>query len=250
MSKPPIPGHPACFLDFDGVLVAIADTPGGVIVDPGLPDLLDRLADRTDGAIAVVTGRTIDDIDRFLAPARLAAAGMHGFEHRFADREAIESEGPPPELEELRRRLEAYGMFDEKVRLEEKRAGLAVHYRAAPDREDEVRAAVGRALEGLEGLHAIPGKMVVEAKRAGHDKGVAIRKFMAITPFEGRTPVFLGDDVTDEDGFRVVNEMGGVSIKVGDGDTIAAYRLADVPAVHRWLAELAGSPDDAMRQAG
>jgi trehalose 6-phosphate phosphatase len=250
MSTPPIPERPACFLDFDGVLVAIADTPGGVIVDPGLPDLLDRLADRTDGALAIVTGRTIEDVDRFLAPARLATAGMHGFEHRLADGDAVEGAAPPPELEELRRRLEAYGMFDENVRLEEKRSGLAVHYRAAPDREEEVWAAVGQALEGLESLHAISGKMVVEAKRVGHDKGVAIRKFMAMAPFEGRTPVFLGDDVTDEDGFRVVNDMGGVSIKVGDGDTIARHRLADVGAVHRWLAELADSPDDAMRRAG
>lgn len=249
MSSPPLPDLPACFLDFDGVLVAIADTPDGVRVASDLPALLERLAERSGGALAVVTGRPIHEVDKLLAPARLPAAGLHGFEHREEGGGAVRSEGVPQELEELKRRLEASGIFDDKVRLEEKRAGLAVHYRAAPERADEVKRVVHEALEGLGTLHAIPGKMVVEAKRTGFDKGAAIRNFMAVAPFAGRTPVFLGDDVTDEDGFRVVNQMGGVSIKVGEGATEAAHRIADVDQVHRWLADLAAAPDGSKGRA-
>ncbi len=123
--------------------------------------------------------------------------------------------------------------------MEDKGAGLAVHYRAAPDREGEVKAQMKEWAEDLETLNLIHGKMVVEAKGKGFHKGIAVVAFMAHPPFEGRTPIFIGDDTTDEDGMRAAAEAGGFGIKVGEGETCAQYRLPDVPAVHKWLKDIA-----------
>ena len=235
---PPVPERAALFLDFDGTLVEIADKPDGVEVAEGLPPLIERLVERLGGAVAVVTGRKLADIDRFLA-LPIAAAGLHGLERRAAPGESIITEPPPPEIATLRERITGSGLIGEGVTMEDKGAGLAVHYRAAPQRGEEVARTMGEAVADLDRLQLIHGKMVVEAKRKGRDKGAAVMSFMAAAPFKGRTPVFIGDDVTDEDGIRAANQAGGFGVKVGEGETAAAHRLPDVEAVHAWLAELA-----------
>ncbi|RAI03115.1 trehalose-phosphatase [Acuticoccus sediminis] len=238
---PPVPERPALFLDFDGTLVEIADRPDGVVVAPTLHFLIERCVTRTSGAVAVVSGRRIEDIDGFLG-IPIAAAGMHGLEHRAAPGDEIHYQPAPPEMDRLRTRIAAFPFLGDGVSMEDKGAGLAVHYRANPARERDVIRAMEEAIADLDTLHLICGKMVVEAKRRGFDKGAAVNSFMQRPPFQGRTPIFIGDDVTDEDGIRAANAGGGFGIKVGDGKTDAPYRLPDVEAVHAWLAQLAGVP--------
>ncbi|MEM7695068.1 MAG: trehalose-phosphatase [Pseudomonadota bacterium] len=234
---PPVPAKPALFLDFDGTLVDIVDRPDGVTVAAAVPKIIEGLLARLDGAVAVVTGRKVSEVDSFLK-VPIAAAGMHGLERRPGPGGAVENAVPPQEIAVLRARILAWEGLSGGVKLEDKGAGLAVHYRAAPEREVEVKTAMTGWVRDLTNLNLIAGKMVVEAKGAGHDKGVAVEKFMAGAPFAGRTPVFIGDDVTDEDGIRVAEAMGGFGIKVGEGPTLATHRLANVSAVHAWLAAI------------
>jgi trehalose 6-phosphate phosphatase len=237
---PPVPARPALFLDFDGCLVELAPTPDSIRVAPELPALIGRLVERTQGATAVVSGRTVADIDRWLA-VPVAAAGTHGLEHRAAPGGAVVPQPIPPEIEVLRRRIRAFPFLRDGVRLEDKGAGLVLHYRAAPEMEAAVKAAMAEATADLPALHLVNGKMVVEAKAAGIDKGTALAAFMAEPPFRGRTPVFVGDDVTDEDGFRAAAAHGGFGVKVGAGDSAARFRLPDVAAVHAFLRTLAAA---------
>lgn len=241
MTHPPIPLRPAVFLDFDGTLVDIAETPDAIIVSADLVDLLGRVRGRAGGALAVVTGRRIAEIDHHLSPLILPTVGLHGIERRSAEDAAVVELPKSGQVNILRDRLERSHLLQNGVSLEDKGSGIAVHYRQAPEAEAEVKAALRDATADLGELHLIEGKMVVEAKRGDVNKGIAIGEFMGIPPFEGRTPVFLGDDVTDEDGFRVVTGMGGVAIKVGDGATSAPYRLGDSIRVMEWLDRLARS---------
>lgn len=235
---PPVSDRVALFLDFDGTLVDLAPTPDGITVAPELPDLLARLVARTGGAVAVVSGRKVADIDRWLN-VPLAAAGMHGLEHRATPGGPVEHRPVSPQMDVLRRRVNAFPFLGETVHVEDKGGGLAVHFRAAPERQGEVTAAMDHAVADLADLHLVAGKMVVEAKGRGIDKGAALVSFMSHAPFAGRTPVFIGDDVTDEDGIRAALAAGGFGIKVGEGDSAARYRLDGVPAVHDWLAAVA-----------
>lgn len=238
---PPVPDRPALFLDFDGTLAELAPEPDKVVVAEALPSLFEALVARTGGAIAVVSGRRVEDIDRMLA-VPVAAAGMHGLERRPAPGAPVSLAPPPPEMATLRDRIAGWDRLADGLLMEDKGAGLAVHYRGAPDLEDEVKAAMKSFVADLAALHLIEGKMVVEAKAAGVDKGTSVEAFMAAPPFAGRTPLFIGDDVTDEDGMRAAQELGGFGIKVGDGPTLARYRLPDVAAVHAYLTEVAKRP--------
>ena len=240
---PPFPPRAALFLDFDGSLVELAPTPDAILVPPALGALLRRLVARTEGATAVVSGRQVADIDRHLALS-LPAAGTHGVELRLAPGGEVVRQPAPPEVDVLRRRLRALPILAGGASLEDKGAGLVVHFRQAPHLAGQVKAAMAEATRDLPALHLVDGKMVVEAKAAGIDKGTAVAAFMAVPPFAGRTAVFVGDDVTDEDGFRAATAHGGFGIKVGEGGTAARYRLADVAAVHGWLAALAGIAAD------
>jgi trehalose 6-phosphate phosphatase len=232
---PPSPDW-AWFLDIDGTLIDIAPTPSAIHVPPGLVDLLARLSRRCGGALALVSGRSVDNILDLMAPLRLPAAGLHGLE-RFCSDGRIERPPPLDGLDGVRRALTMFATGHPGVVLEDKRLTLALHYRAVPQLEEACRQAAQAAAVHCPGLAVVAGKMVFELRPAGSDKGVAVRRFMAEPPFAGRPPLFAGDDLTDEDGFAVVNAMGGVSLLVGPPRATAAFwRVESVEVFRQWLA--------------
>lgn len=240
-TAPPWPSRPALFLDFDGTLVEIVDHPSHTRASPRLRCLLPRLPSACGGAVAVITGRRIEDLDRVLAPHAYLAAGVHGLERRAADGQVSAFE-PSESLDRLRRVIEPFVARHEGLWIEDKSRALAVHYRNRPELESDVHRFVGE-LQNVapEDLEILLGNKVFEVKPGIADKGKAIEAFMDEPPFAGRTPVFVGDDVTDEAGFRSVNALGGVSVKVGNAPTIAHWRLADVDAVLDWLEHAVGN---------
>ncbi len=226
------PARTAFFLDVDGTLLGFKDHPSDVVADPALLGLLQRLRAGAGGALALVSGRMIADLDRIVAPLILPSGGVHGAELRFAD--GRDELGGGDHLPALRAEAEAYaersGLW-----LEPKgRTTFAIHYRRAPEREGEVLAFLDTLVAGRD-LMVQPGKMVAEVKPANLDKGTAIARLMDTAPFAGRVPLFAGDDLTDEHGFRAVLAMGGIAIKVGEGATVATRRLADTAAVRMFL---------------
>ena len=226
----------ALFLDIDGTLLEIQSRPSDVCADDDLIDALKRLDARLAGALCLVSGRSIDEIDRMFSPVTFNAAGAHGAELRLADRpipaSTVESM-PEDSLE----RLAEFADRNEGLLLERKQGGVSLHYRGAPALQSASRDVVDREMAILgDDYRLIAGKMVFEIAPRGHDKGEAIRTFLSMAPFENRTPLFVGDDVTDEDGFRVVNAVGGTSIRVGGKEgSEAQFELPDVTAVRRWL---------------
>jgi trehalose 6-phosphate phosphatase len=230
----------AYFLDVDGTLLEHAETPDAVRVDADMRALLAALQARAGGALALISGRAVADIDALFEPLRLPVAGQHGVERRDAAGQVHHHAFP---LEPVRRAAERIGAFAAAhpgLVFEDKGYNLALHYRLAPQLAEAACALVeGAAAELGEGFELQRGKMVLELKPGGRDKGTAIEEFMAEPPFRGRTPVFVGDDLTDEFGFGVVNRMGGVSVKVGEGRSAARWRLADAAAVRAWLGECA-----------
>jgi len=237
----------ALFLDLDGTLVDIADTPDAVAIDPRLPPLLGRLARGMRGALAIVSGRRLEDIDRILAPCRLPAAALHGLVRRDAHGRLVTAAVDRALLEPARGALRHFADVNPGVVIEDKGLAIALHFRLAPTREPAVRSAVAAVVAQLrERVRVQEGKMVLEIRAAGADKGGAVEAFMAEAPFRGRTPVYIGDDLTDEDGFAAVNRLGGRSIKVGGEASAAGWRIASVAALRDWLEELARAlPDDA-----
>jgi trehalose 6-phosphate phosphatase len=203
----------AYFLDVDGTLLDIMARPEDVIADEGLRSLLVRLAGAAGGALALVSGRTIADIDRIFAPLVFPAAGLHGAEIRFPDGSRRAS--PDPLKDDLRRALAAFAAAHRGVRLEDKGAALALHFRQAPELGSKVLKFL-HPLARERGLVVQEGKMVAELKEMGYDKGKAIEALLAWPPFAGRRPVFAGDDLTDESGFRIVNARGGISLRAGE----------------------------------
>ncbi|MBG9388802.1 trehalose-phosphatase [Caenimonas aquaedulcis] len=223
---------PSCalFLDFDGSLVDIAPAPEDVIVPSRLVATLSSLHERLGGAVAVISGRPMSQIDEFLAPLKLPAAGVHGAERRSADGVVRLLMTSP--LEDVENAALTLAARHPALRVENKRGSLALHFRQAPDLEALCVQAMQAAVDRTPGLTLLRGKMVVEAKPSGATKGHAIEAFMREAPFAGRRPVFAGDDTTDEAGFAVVQQLGGVGVKVGSGETLARERLAS-PAVLR-----------------
>jgi trehalose 6-phosphate phosphatase len=223
----------ALFLDFDGTLVDLAPEPGAVVVPPGVVDTLTRLHTRLGGAVALISGRPIEQIDEFLQPLKLPVAGVHGAERRDAEGElTLLSTHPLQRVEEVAAALAA--RFP-RLRVETKRGSLAIHYRQAPELELVCLQAMEAAVDASPGLTLLRGKMVVEAKPGGASKGNAIEAFMNEAPFAGRVPVFAGDDYTDEVGFATVQRLHGVAIKVGEGATAAPHRLASPAALREQL---------------
>ena len=236
----------ALFLDFDGTLVDLAPRPDLVHLPDPVRDSLRSLAARTGGALALVSGRPIAEIDHYLAPLQLPAAGLHGAERRSIDGTIRRFDVDRNEVAAMRRAAQAFVDATPGLLLEDKGIGIAIHYRQAPEHADAVRRlAITLIAPRRRSFTVQPGKMVVEIKPRGLDKGSAIAAFMQEAPFAGRRAVFLGDDLTDEKGFAALRRlggaegMGGIGVKVGEGPTIAPCRLPDVAAVHHWLADLA-----------
>lgn len=229
------PDGDALFLDFDGTLVEIAPRPEDVVVPKALPGLLNGLQNRLGGALAVVSGRPIADLDAFLEPARFAASGLHGMESRWVPGGEIERTPPPESLEIVRRELNASGIAERGVRLEDKGLSIAAHYRAVPDEKDAVIELLHDLAAPFADLSVLAGKMVVEVKPSGYSKATAVERVMDHPPFAGRRPVFIGDDVTDEDGMRAAMARGGVGVKVGEGPSVADKRIGGVGNVLEWL---------------
>jgi trehalose 6-phosphate phosphatase len=238
---PPLDPRSALFLDVDGTLLEIAPRPELVQVPDGLPSLMIRLSAQREGALALISGRPLAQLDRLFEPWQGAAAGLHGLERRRADGilDCVLDGDSSAALDRLRPRFAALAADGTGLILEDKGGTLALHYRAAPQREPEIRAAVEvlhREMASV--LRLITGKMVVEFQPRSADKGRAIAAFLAEPPFLGRPPVFVGDDTTDEDGFAEIRRRGGIAVRVGPfvNATDANYRLRSVKAVLAWLA--------------
>jgi trehalose 6-phosphate phosphatase len=229
----------AYFFDIDGTLVDIAPSPSAIVVERELQKRICDLYEATGGAVALISGRSISDIDTIFHDNQLPVAGQHGLERRSSNGRITRHDAQSEKLGFARLRLAEAIAAHPDLLLEDKGLSLALHYRAAPALASfahrtmrNIGSAVGREFA------VQSGKRVVELKPSGKDKGDAVRDFMHEQPFEGRTAVFLGDDVTDELGFAVVNSMGGHSVKVGAGPTAARWRLPNVRAVRSWLRRL------------
>ena len=226
----------ALFLDVDGTLLDIAQYPNAVAVSPRLHDVLQVAYRLSGGAVALISGRSLSDLDRLFGPMRFPAAGQHGLERRDSAGRIVRSIGALERINVAAQTLVSQARMRRGIVVEHKGLSLALHYRNAPEMDDWARITMQFLLVGLgPGFQLIEGKMVYELKPSGRDKGSAIADFMAEAPFAGRLPVFIGDDVTDEDGFTVVNISGGHSIKVGIGNSIARWHLCDAQSVRRWL---------------
>lgn len=242
------PERDALFLDVDGTLLQIAQHPDAVSVSGDLRAALEALTPLFGGALALVSGRSIDNLDNLFAPLRLPCAGIHGLERRSADG-SVHREHAAALLTPLRGPLASFVSRNPGLLLEDKGQSLALHFRNAPGCAEEAEALLTRLLaEGGAPLELKSGKMVLEVKPGSADKGTAIAAFMQEPPFAGRRPVFIGDDVTDEDGFAFVNAAGGLSVRVGRPAeaTAARHRLPDEAAVlaclRRCLDDARGAP--------
>jgi len=207
----------AILLDIDGTLLDLAPTPREVWVPPGLAKTLNRLLQRTNGALALVSGRSLNDIDLIFAPDLFPAVGGHGAEMRIdTDSEAVAAHAPPMD-KELKRRLAAIAKLSPGILLEDKGYSLALHYRLAPHAEKAIYAAVSLIRADLPNapIEVLPGKCVCEIKHSGFTKASGVIELMAHGPFKGRRPLFIGDDVTDESVFAIMPDFDGLAFSVG-----------------------------------
>ncbi|WP_231478209.1 trehalose-phosphatase [Sphingomonas sp. UNC305MFCol5.2] len=226
------------FLDFDGTLVDLADRPDDVVADAELRALLARLNLRLGGRVAVISGRSIAQLDAILGPVaqEIALSGSHGCEHRWQGISAQPHR--PPTLDQAAERMRAFADRFAGALVEEKSYGVALHYRLCPEAEKEAVELAWHVARDL-GLELQEGKMMIELRVAGGDKGVAVRRMMRLAPMKGTMPVFIGDDRTDENGFEAVTELGGAGIFVGKpGETGAHYLLESPAAVRAWLEQM------------
>ncbi|GFE89298.1 trehalose-phosphatase [Steroidobacter agaridevorans] len=227
----------ALFLDVDGTLLELAETPQGVHVPTHLKHLLEDVRWRLDGALALVSGRSLANLDGLFSPLKFIASGVHGCERRTADGHVLRPEVDAATIARVRGQLAEFVRGHEGLLLEDKHYAVAMHFRRAPEMQDEVYRIMNEVLTHLGPTFALQaGKSVLELRPGAWTKGSSITSFMQEAPFAGRIPVFIGDDVTDEDAFEVVNEMKGVSIRVGQAAaTRAKHRLGSVSEVLRWL---------------
>lgn len=228
----------ALFLDFDGTLTELAETPDAIEVAPSLGPLLERLRARLDGRIAIISGRSIADLERHVPASDIAFSGSHGLELRLADGTTLPLQ-LPTNLDAVRERVRGFALGRRGLLVENKPAGVALHFRQAPDDGRRVTDFM-EMLARDENLIVQRGNMVVELRPAGADKGDAVRVFMEEAEFAGARPVFVGDDLTDEHAFGAVRALGGAGILVGpERKTAALYRLESVAAVAAWLEQCA-----------
>lgn len=229
------PRHHAFFFDFDGTLADIVEHPEHVEITEETRQILERLLDASRGAVAIITGRDIATIDRFLAPLTLPIAGVHGLTRRDAAGQHHSPEFDRTILQSIESELQLLVEQETGLLLERKHGALALHYRQRPELEKPCIEAMERAAGRSGGITLRRGKMVIEAVGYQTDKGAAIECFLQEAPFRGRTPLFAGDDLTDEDGFVLLNRLNGISIKVGAGDTKARYHTETRETLLFWL---------------
>ena len=230
----------AMLLDIDGTLLDLARTPREVWVPPGLAATLHALHERTRGALALVSGRSLNDIDLIFAPERFPAVGGHGAEMRLSiESEAVATHAPPMDAE-LKRRLAAIARLSPGILLEDKGYSLALHYRLAPHAEKAIYEAVSLIRADLPNapIEILPGKCVCEIKQQGFDKATGVRELMKHEPFTGRRPIFIGDDVTDESVFAAMPDLGGLAFSVGRHAQGVAGHFEEPSNVRAWLLSL------------
>ncbi len=242
-------GECAILLDIDGTLLDLAPTPREVWVPPGLAETLSRLRDRTSGALALVSGRSLNDIDLIFAPEQFPAVGGHGAEMRIStDSEAVATHAPPMD-KELKRRLAAIAKLSPGILLEDKGYSLALHYRLAPHAEKAIYEAVSLIRADLPNapIEVLPGKCVCEIKQSGFDKATGVRELMTHEPFRGRRPFFIGDDVTDKSVFAMMPDLGGLAFSVGRRAQGVTGFFDEPRDVRAWLASLVDGEAGAIR---
>lgn len=234
--------RPALFLDLDGVLAPLAPTPEAVVPDPRRTAILRAVRARLDGRVAIISGRTLAEVDRISEAAVRAASGVHGLERRSEDGTLVVDDAAP----EVRTAVAAFHAFAEDrpgMIVEDKVVSAGLHFRGAQDHAGAARDLAGRLAETT-GLSLQSGNLVVELKTPGTDKGTALTAFMNETPFRGATPVMVGDDLTDEHGFAAATALGGFGVLVGPPrPTAARFGLKDVAAVLDWLDSLSEAPE-------
>lgn len=235
LPHPSEPEHFAFFFDFDGTLADIASRPEDVEVTDATREALSALRHSLEGAVAIITGREIAAIDRFLTPVQMPVAGVHGLTRRDATGQMHRPEYDGDALKAVQTKLERFVAQEPGLLLEAKQGALALHYRLRPELEGVCLEAMEKAVNRAPSITVRRGKMVIEAVGHSGNKGEAIESFLTERPFAGRVPVFAGDDLTDEDGFASVNRLQGISIKVGQGDTQARYRVQDREELLSWL---------------
>lgn len=240
LPQPPVaPSKPALFLDLDGVLAPLAPTPDAVGPDIRRTQVLKRLTDRLQGRVAIVSGRTLSEIDRISDGAARAASGVHGLQRRRGDG-SLANRAPDPAVRRAVAAFDAFAADRPGVIVEDKALAAGLHYRQAPGVSAEALA-LATALARETGLALQPGSMVLELKTPGTDKGAALIAFMGEAPFAGAVPIMVGDDLTDEHGFEAAEALGGFGVLVGpERPTAARYRLEDVAAVLDWLDQIEG----------
>jgi trehalose 6-phosphate phosphatase len=241
---PPPPALEWClFLDVDGTLVELTDTPSQTAADPEIKSLLREVAERLGGAVALVSGRKIETLDELFAPLKLPAAGLHGVERRKAGGAIQGASFVDTQLDRARDSIKALVEAHPGTLFEDKERTVAVHFRMAPQLEEVMRCAIIDIAKPLgSNYHIQSGKMLFEIKPRGFSKATAIKAFMKESPFSGRLPVFAGDDLTDQDGFAIVEAQGGISIGVGD-HVRGQFYLEGVAAVRSWLEGIAALHD-------
>lgn len=237
----PLPEHPWClFLDVDGTLLELADSPGGVAVDASLMPLLARLRVLSQGALALVSGRTLQNLDQLLGSTDLPMAGLHGCERRDARGRLHVAPVAVEQLAEVRAGLQRLVSRHPGLLLEDKGAGLALHFLKVRELEHELRAEVALLAAPLVPRFALlDGHAVIEVKPAAHTKDSAVTEFMGEEPFRGRQPIFIGDDQTDYGGFAAVRRFDGLAIAVGPR-VKSEWWLPDPRSVRQWLELLSG----------
>lgn len=232
------PATTAFFLDCDGTLSRIVDQPHAARVESDIIECLDLLSKATSGALAVVSGRSIEQLDHMLSPLALPLAGVHGIERRNGSGQVFRPSFDAAAVVRIAAELEPFVAENEGLVSEVKSASVALHYRMRPELEPEALSLMSRIASEHPEFRLLRGKMVAELSASHRTKGDAVEDFMREAPFAGRVPVFVGDDVTDEDGFAAIVRLSGIGIKIGAGTTSATHRVGTLDEFHDWLRDL------------
>ena len=232
------------FLDLDGTLVEIEDRPDDVRIEEATLLFIERLREKVGRALALVSGRDIHVIDRLLYPLVLPVAGVHGLQRRDAAGRLHSPVIDQSIVETIAVQVEAAFLSEPGVVIERKTGSVAIHFRLRPDFEKRCIALARKIVRDRPDLHMIKGKMVCEIRLHGNDKGAVIATFLEERPFKGRAPIYAGDDATDEPAFVTVNARNGVSVKIGEGSTVARFRAANILELRNWLDGLMAAPGE------